>query len=299
MSYTKKQCHGIWCFARVMVSPTIEPDVPTKDPLEEVNVLFDSHAHLNDLQFDADRKEVIARAREQYGVSHIINIGFNRETIPTSVALAEEYDFIYSSVGWHPQDAIDCSEEDLGWIKSLTTHPKVVAIGEIGLDYYWDHSPRDVQEQLFRKQIVMAIETNLPIIIHDREAHEDVVRVLKEEGADQVGGVMHCFSGDLKMMEACLEMNFMIGLGGPVTFKNALLPKEIAREVPLDCLLIETDCPYLAPHPYRGKRNESGYVSLVAETISDIRGISLQQLADTTFRNTIKLFKLGDQIKYA
>lgn len=263
------------------------------------NVFFDSHAHLNDSQFDGDRAEMIERARTDYGVSHILNIGYNRETIPSSIQLAEEYDFIYSSVGWHPHDAIDCKEEDLVWIRSLTEHPKVVAIGEIGLDYYWDRSPRDVQDVLFRKQIQMAIETNLPIIIHDREAHEDVVRVLKEEGADRVGGVMHCFSGDLAMMEACLALNFMIGMGGPVTFKNAHVPKEIAREVPLDRLLIETDCPYLAPHPYRGKRNETGYVSLVAEAISEIRGIPLQQLANTTSKNTIKLFKLGDQINNA
>lgn len=256
-------------------------------------MFFDSHAHLNDVQFSEDRVEVIRRAREEYGVNHILNIGFNRETIPSSMQLAEEYDFIYTSVGWHPHDAIDCREEDLEWVLELSKHPKVVAIGEIGLDYYWDHSPHDVQQELFRKQIQLAIETNLPIIIHDREAHEDVVRILREENAHEVGGVMHCFSGDLKMMQECLAMNFYIGLGGPVTFKNAHLPKEIAREVPIDRLLIETDCPYLAPHPYRGKRNETGYVSLVAEAIAEIRGMDLEEVADTTFKNTVRLFGLA------
>lgn len=261
-----------------------------------VFLFFDSHAHLNDVQFEKDRAEVILRAQEEYGVSHILNIGFNRDTIPTSIQLAEKYDFIYTSVGWHPHDAIDCSPDDVAWIRTLTTHSKVVAIGEIGLDYYWDHSPHDIQQRLFREQIQLAIESNLPIIIHDREAHDDVVRILKEEGAHHVGGVMHCFSGDIAMMHACLDMNFYIGLGGPVTFKNAKLPKEVAQEVPLDRLLIETDCPYLAPHPYRGKRNETGYVSFVAESIAQIRGMSVEKLADTTFKNTIRLFRLEDKL---
>lgn len=255
-------------------------------------MLFDSHAHLNDKQFDGDREEVIQRARDEFGVSYILNVGYNRETIRTSLELAEKYDFIYSSVGWHPHDAAQCTDEDLEWIRSLISHPKVVALGEMGLDYYWDNSPRDKQAEVFRKQIAIARETGLPIIIHDRDAHEDVVRILKEEHAEEVGGVMHCFGGDLRIMEECLKLNFMIGLGGPVTFKNAKLPKEIAAHVPGDRLLIETDCPYLAPHPYRGKRNETGYVRLVAETIAEIRGTTLEELAKTTAENAKRLFKL-------
>ncbi|SEN64449.1 TatD family hydrolase [Lihuaxuella thermophila] len=255
-------------------------------------MLFDSHAHLNDKQFDGDREEVIRRARDEFGVSAILNVGYNRETILTSLELAEKYDFIYSSVGWHPHDAAKCTDEDLKWIRSLTSHPKVVALGEMGLDYYWDNSPRDKQAEVFRKQIAIAKETGLPIIIHDRDAHEDVVRILKEEHAEEVGGVMHCFGGDLRIMEECLKLNFMIGLGGPVTFKNAKLPKEIAAHVPEDRLLLETDCPYLAPHPYRGKRNETGYVRLVAETIAEIRGTTLEDLAKTTAENAKRLFKL-------
>ncbi|MFC7443373.1 TatD family hydrolase [Laceyella putida] len=256
-------------------------------------MLFDTHAHLNDPQFADDREQVIKRAREEFGVDMIVNVGYNRETIRTSLELAEAHDFIYTAVGWHPHDAKDCTEQDLAWIRELTQHPKVVALGEMGLDYYWDNSPREIQADIFRKQIAIARETGYPIIIHDRDAHEDVVRILKEENADEVGGVMHCFGGDPEIMEECLKLNFMIGLGGPVTFKNAKLPKEIARLVPLDRLLVETDCPYLAPHPYRGKRNETGYVRLVAETIAEIRGLSLSELAHVTSENAKRLFKLS------
>ncbi|OYD06379.1 TatD family hydrolase [Paludifilum halophilum] len=256
-------------------------------------MLFDSHTHLNDEQFNEDREEVIRRAREEYGVTRVLNVGFNRETIPDSLALAEKYDFIYSAVGWHPVDAKDCTEEDLDWLESLCDHPKVVALGEMGLDYHWDKSPRGVQESVFRQQIRMARELDFPIIIHDREAHEDVLRILKEEKAEEVGGVMHCFGGDWEMARDCLDMNFYIGLGGPVTFKNAKLPKEIAQQVPLDRLLVETDSPYLAPHPNRGKRNESGYVRLVAEKIAELRGMSLEALAEATYDNANRLFRIS------
>ncbi|MBD1372476.1 TatD family hydrolase [Hazenella sp. IB182357] len=255
-------------------------------------MFIDSHAHLNDVKFDADREEMIRRAREEYGVSKIINVGFNRETIEATLQLIEQYDFIFGAVGWHPVDAIDCTEEDLLWIKELTQHQKVIALGEMGLDYYWDRSPREIQAKWFRKQIRLAKEVGLPIIIHNREADIDVLQILKEENADEVGGVLHCFGGDEAMMVQALELNFMIGLGGPVTFKNGHLAKRIAKEVPLDKLLIETDCPYLAPHPYRGKRNETGYVRLVAETIAEIRDIRLEQLAEITSQNASRLFRI-------
>lgn len=257
-------------------------------------MLFDTHTHLNDPKFDEDREQVIERAREEYGVKYMLNVGYNRETIRQTLQLAETYCFIYASVGWHPVEAKDCTAEDLEWIKSMTRHPKVVALGEIGLDYHWDTSPKDMQQAVFRKQIAIAKETGLPIIIHNRDADEDVVRILKEEHAEEVGGVMHCFGGDLSVMEACLDLNFMIGLGGPVTFKNGKLPQKIAEHVPLDRLLIETDCPYLAPHPYRGKRNETGYVRLVAEKIAEIRGMSLEELAQITMQNAFRLFGINE-----
>lgn len=253
--------------------------------------LFDTHAHLDASQFDDDREQMIARAKEA-GVELIVNIGFDRQTIPTTIALAEQYDFIYAAVGWHPVESVHMKDGDLAWIESLCAHPKVVAIGEIGLDYHWDTSPKHVQHEVFRQQIALAKKLNKPIIIHNRDAHADVVRILQEEGAAEVGGIMHCFSGSWETAKHCLDMNFYISFGGPVTFKNARVPKEVLKRVPLDRLLIETDCPYLAPHPYRGKRNESAYVSLVAEAAAQIKEISLEQLAEITLENGKKCFRI-------
>ncbi|ANE46004.1 hydrolase TatD [Paenibacillus swuensis] len=254
-------------------------------------MLFDTHTHLDAKAFDEDREEVIERARAN-GVSKIINVGFNRETIPTTMKLAESYDFIYAAVGWHPQDAVTMKAEDLDWIEELCNHPKVVAIGEIGLDYYWDTSPKDVQQRVFREQIRLARKVNKPIVIHNRDAHQDVVQILREEKAEEVGGVMHCYSGSWEIAQACLDMNFYISFGGPVTFKNAKQPKEVLARVPLDRLLIETDAPYLTPHPHRGKRNETGYVTLVAEAASQIKEISMDEIARITMENACKLFSI-------
>lgn len=259
-------------------------------------MLFDSHTHLNDSQFDSDRSEVIRRAREEYDVSYMLNVGYNEETIRETLDLTEKYDFIYAAVGWHPHEAIDFTEKTLTWLRSLTKHSKVVALGEMGLDYYWDRSPKSKQMEVFRQQIRLAREVGLPIVIHNRDADKDVLKILSEENAAEVGGVFHCFGGDLTMMQRCLEMNFLIGLGGPVTFKNAQLPKQIALEVPIESLLIETDSPYLAPHPYRGKRNESGYVRLVAEQIAKIRGMTVEELAKQTTKNAIRVFQLDQRV---
>lgn len=253
-------------------------------------MLTDTHTHLDAEQFDEDRGEVIQRALDN-GITRIINIGFNRETIPTSMQLAEKYDFIYSAVGWHPQDAKDMTSEDLDWIESLCSHPKVVAIGEIGLDYYWDTSPKEVQQTVLREQIRLARRVKMPIIIHNRDAHQDIIRILKEEKAEEVGGVMHCFSGSWEVAKQCLDMNFYISFGGPVTFKNAKQPKEVLSKVPLDRLLVETDAPYLTPHPFRGKRNETGYVRLVAEAAAEIKQLKLEQIARITTENADKCFK--------
>jgi TatD DNase family protein len=255
-------------------------------------MLFDTHTHLNDEQFSEDQAEVIERSLAA-GVSLILNIGYNRKTIPSSIKLAESYPFIYTSVGWHPQDAISCTKEDMIWLRSITSHERVVAIGEIGLDYYWDTSPKEIQLEVFRQQIRLAREVGLPIVIHNRDADQDVLMILKEERADEVGGVMHCFSGDQTFMEACMECNFSIGLGGPVTFKNRPVLKEIATLVPIDRLLLETDAPYLAPHPYRGKRNETSYVRLVAEEIARLRGMGIEELAQITTQNAKELFDIS------
>lgn len=251
-------------------------------------MLIDSHTHLDAEQFDEDREQVIERALAA-GVTKIINIGFNRETIPTTLALADQYDCIYAAIGWHPVDAIDMQPEDLAWIEELSRHEKVVAIGEIGLDYHWDKSPKDVQHRVFREQIRLARKLGMPIMIHNRDAHQDIVQILREENAAEVGGIMHCFSGSWETAKLCLDMNFYISFGGPVTFKNAKQPKEVLAKVPLDRLLVETDAPYLTPHPYRGKRNESAYVRLVAEAAAEIRGMSLDELAQVTSANAARL----------
>ncbi|OXM14535.1 TatD family hydrolase [Paenibacillus herberti] len=254
--------------------------------------LIDTHTHLDSTKFDNDRDEVIARAREA-GVELLFNVGFNRETIPTTMELVEKYPFIYGIIGWHPTDSVDLKEGDLDWIESLMTHPKVIALGEIGLDYYWDTSPKDVQQRVFREQIAIAKRTRKPIVIHNRDAHEDVVRILREENAAEVGGVMHCYSGSWETAKKCLDMNFYISFGGPVTFKNARVPKEVLAQVPLDRLLLETDSPYLAPHPHRGKRNESSFVTLVAETAAEIKGRTVDEIVSITSANARKCFHIS------
>ncbi|MBB6455232.1 TatD DNase family protein [Salirhabdus euzebyi] len=254
-------------------------------------MLFDTHVHLNADQFMEDRDEVIKRAQEA-GVTYMVVVGFDRKTIPLAIEIAESYDFIYAAVGWHPVDAIDMKEEDLLWIEELSSHPKVVAIGEMGLDYHWDKSPQDIQKEVFRKQIALAKKVNLPIIIHNREAAEDIVTILQEENASEVGGILHCFSSTPEIAKKCLDMNFHISLGGPVTFKNAKEPKEVAKIVPMNRLLIETDCPFLAPHPYRGKRNEPAFVKLVADQIAELKDVSVEEISKKTTENALELFRI-------
>jgi TatD DNase family protein len=252
-------------------------------------MLFDTHVHLNAEQFNDDLQEVIDRAIAE-GVTNMVVVGFDELTIKKAIELAEEYDFIHASVGWHPVDAIDMTPEHLDWLKELASHPKVVALGEMGLDYYWDKSPKEIQKEVFRKQIRLAREVKLPIIIHNRDATADIVEILKEEKAGEVGGIMHCYSGSVETALECIDMNFYISLGGPVTFKNAKKPKEVAESIPLDRLLVETDCPYLTPHPYRGKRNEPAYVKLVAEEIAGLKGLTFEEIAEATTQNAKKLF---------
>jgi len=252
-------------------------------------MLFDTHTHLDSKDFGEDRKEVIERAYAE-GVTRMVNVGFDRETIPTTMELVEAYDFIYAAVGWHPVEAITMQPGDLEWIESLCKHEKVVAIGEIGLDYHWDKSPKDVQHRVLREQIGLARSINMPIVIHNREAHEDIVRILREEKASEVGGIMHSFSGSWETAKMCLDMGFHLSFGGPITFKNAKQPKEVLQQVPMDRLLLETDSPYLTPHPYRGKRNESAHVRLVAEAAAELKGVSLEEISEITTKNALTLF---------
>lgn len=256
-------------------------------------MLIDTHAHLNAEQFEEDLEIVIERAL-QSGVEKMIVVGFDRKTIQRAIELSEKFSFIFAVVGWHPVDAIDCTEEDLEWIESLATQPKVVGIGEIGLDYYWDKSPKEIQQKLLRRQIRLAKKVNLPIVIHNRDATQDLIQILKEEKASEVGGIMHCFSGSAETAIECVKMNFYISLAGPLTFKNARQPKEVVERIPLENLLIETDCPYLAPHPHRGKRNEPAFVKLVAEEIALIKNQTFDTVAKVTTENAKRIFRLKD-----
>lgn len=250
---------------------------------------IDTHVHLNADQYDEDLQDVITRAREK-GVQKMVVIGFDTKTIKRAISIAEADPDIYAVVGWHPVDAVDCTEQDLEWIEELAKHEKVVGIGETGLDYYWDKSPKEVQQEIFRKQIRLAQRVDLPLIIHNRDATGDVIRILEEEEAHLTGGIMHCFGGSVETARRAIDMNFMISLGGPVTFKNAKTPKEVAKEIALEHLLIETDAPYLAPHPFRGKRNEPSYVPLVAEEIARLKEIPVEQVAEVTTKNAEKFF---------
>ena len=254
-------------------------------------MLIDTHAHLNAKQFEDDLEEVIDRAKLA-GVSTMVVVGFDRATITKAIELANTYEYIYATIGWHPVDAIDMTDADLNWIEELAAHPKVVALGEMGLDYYWDKSPKEIQKEVFRKQIALAKKVKLPIVIHNRDATADIVDILKEEEASEVGGIMHCFTGSKEIAKQCIDMNFYISFGGPVTFKNAKQPKEVAAEIPLERLLIETDCPYLTPHPFRGKRNEPSYVKLVAEQIAELKGVAFEELAQKTSDNARRLFDI-------
>ncbi|TYQ16820.1 UNVERIFIED_CONTAM: TatD DNase family protein [Acetivibrio alkalicellulosi] len=250
---------------------------------------FDSHAHYDDKKFNEDRYETIKRAFES-GVSYILNASSDMESISKTLALAKDFDKIYAAVGIHPHYANDMKEDILKAVEDYAQDSKVVAIGEIGLDYYYDFSPVEIQKYWFARQIELAKYLKLPIIVHDRDAHQDVVKIVKEEEARQVGGVFHCFSGSVEMAKEVLDNNFYISLGGPVTFKNSRKAVEVAQYVPLDRLLIETDCPYLTPEPHRGKRNDSAYISFIAKKIADIKGIEIEKVAMATTDNAIKLF---------
>ncbi len=254
-------------------------------------MLIDTHCHLEMEAFNSDRDKVIKRA-EDAGIKYIINAGSDREGNIKGLELSAKYPHIYSAAGIHPHDAKTLDEALYNELKQWVKHPKVVAVGEIGLDYHYMHSPKGVQVETFRKQIGLAKEVNLPIIIHSREANNDTLRVLREEAAD-VTGVLHCFSGDIEMAKEAMGLGFYISIAGPVTFKNAKVLREIAEFIPDEFLLIETDAPYLTPVPMRGQRNEPSFLTYTAQVISEIRGITVSDLARITTLNAMRLFKIG------
>ncbi len=253
--------------------------------------IVDSHAHLDFPQFDEDRDCVLERAHRA-GIVAIVNIGTNVSSSRASVALAEAYDFVYATVGIHPHDAETADETALDALRALAHHPKVVAIGEIGLDYYRDYSPRPIQRQAFQKQLALAAEVGRPVVIHSRDAHAEVFAALQ---AWEGSGVLHTYSAGPERLDDALEMGFLVGLSGPVTYPNAKRLRDVARSVPLDRLLVETDCPYLTPERHRGSRNEPAYVRHVTEAIAKARGESTERLAKATTENARRLFKLSDR----
>ncbi len=249
-------------------------------------MIFDSHAHYDDKAFDADRDELLTRLFSE-NICGILNVGCNLETSEQSVALSQKYEKIWAAVGVHPHDAAKVSDDYLKKLTTLLNEPKTVAIGEIGLDYHYDFSPRDAQQKVFEDQLKLAKELDIPVIIHNREAHEDTFNLLKKY---KPKGVVHCFSGSLEMATEIIKLGMYIGLGGVVTFKNAKHPVTVAKNIPLDKILLETDCPYMAPTPHRGKRCDSSMIKLTAEKIALERNISVEELLKVAKENTLKLF---------
>jgi TatD DNase family protein len=265
-------------------------------------MFVDSHAHLDGKQFDSDRELVIARAREA-GVATMVAIG-NGDGPPeldAGIRLAEKYPFMYATIGIHPHEARLASDHEYAEMERLARHPKVIAWGEIGLDYYYDHSPRDTQKEVFIRQMELAGAAKLPIVIHCRpsdnseNAWEDCLQLIQEKWAAKgIGGILHCFTGNWPQAKRALDMGFMISFAGNVTFPKAQQIRDAALEVPIDRMFIETDCPYLAPIPHRGKRNEPAYVKETARKIGELRGLSMEQVGEQTARNFYKFFKISE-----
>jgi TatD DNase family protein len=255
-------------------------------------MLIDTHAHLEMRDFSDDRDDVIQRAREA-GVEYIVTIGTTVESSRDAVLLADKYDFIYAAIGIHPHEVKDILHPAYDILRHFAQHKKVVAYGEVGLDYHYEHSPRTDQKRKFRDMLREARELDLPVIIHDRDAHEDTLQILSEEWSPDLGGVMHCFSGDIEMAKKLIEMGFSLSVAGPVTFPKAESLREVVRQIPIEHMLIETDSPYLAPQPMRGKRNEPAYVRHTAEAIAAIKGLSFDDVARITSFNAMQLFGIG------
>lgn len=257
-------------------------------------MIFDTHTHLNVEQFKDEIPEIMDRA-EKLGVSEMAVVGFDTPTIEKSLELSHTYSNIYSIIGWHPTEAGSYTKEIETRLQTQLEDKRVVALGEIGLDYHWMEDPKEVQSKVFRRQIAIAKEMNLPISIHTRDAIEDTYQILKEEKISDIGGIMHSFSGDAEWAKRFLDLGMHISFSGVVTFKKAFEVHEAASFVPLDKLLVETDAPYLAPMPYRGKRNEPGYTRYVVERIAELRNLPFEEVASLTRANAHRLFRIGEK----
>lgn len=256
-------------------------------------MIFDTHAHYDDEAFNEDRDVILSDLQLQ-GIEKIINIGATIESTGATVDLMQKYPFIYGAVGVHPEGVTEMTDESMDWLKELCRYNKTVAVGEIGLDYYWNEPEREIQKYWFRRQLQLAKEEKLPVVIHSRDAAKDTIDIMKEEHSEQTGGVIHCYSYSKETARIFLDMGFVFGIGGVITFKNAKKLKEAVEYIPMDAILLETDCPYLAPEPYRGKRNNSMYLSHVVAKIAEIKGISTDKVEQITMENAIRVFpKLG------
>lgn len=252
-------------------------------------MIFESHAHYDDTAFDADREEILNQCREQ-GIETIINVSASLNSVKSTLALAEKYPFIYGAVGIHPDEAGELSEEAFAWLRGQCRHPKAVAVGEIGLDYYWDKEKHEFQKYWFCRQMELAKELGLPIIVHSREAAADTLEAVRAAHSPKLRGVIHCFSYGPELAGEYLDMGYYIGIGGVVTFKNAKKLKEVVKMLPLERILLETDCPYLAPEPNRGKRNTSLNLPYIAEAIGQLKGIEAKEVIRVTNENARTLY---------
>ncbi len=254
--------------------------------------LFDTHAHLNDEAFDADREAVIESLAE-YGVVRVIDVACDVRTVDKTIELLEKYPFIYGTAGMHPHDASAMDNALMDRLKQVLSHKKMLALGEIGLDYHYDFSPREVQRKWFAEQLELARELDMPVTLHIREAFGDCMDILKAH-KNGLRGVMHCYSGSVETAYECLDLGLAFSFGGAVTFKNAKKPIEVIEKLPLESILLETDCPYMTPVPYRGRRNDPSFIGLVAERIAEVKGMSAEELSEITFENANRVFEMGE-----
>ena len=254
-------------------------------------MIFETHAHYDDERFTEDRDQLLSAMPEK-GIKRIINVGASIETTKTTLALAEQYDFVYAAVGVHPSDISGLNEETFAWLSAQTKWEKTVAVGEIGLDYYWDKEEevQKKQQYWFARQLELAREASLPVIIHSRDAAADTMEVMKQQKASEIPGVIHCYSYSKEMAQEFIKMGYYIGVGGVVTFKNAKKLKETVAEIPLERILLETDCPYMAPEPHRGERNDSSYLPFVVQKIAELKGVTPEQVERVTEQNARALF---------
>ncbi len=252
-------------------------------------MIFDTHAHYDDEQFDIDRDELLASMKAN-GIGHIVNVGANIKSTRGALELAHKYDFIYAAVGVHPSDVEELNEDSFELLREWSQDGRCVAIGEIGLDYHWPDPEPEIQKKWFKRQLELARQERLPVIIHSRDAAKDTLDIMRVEHAEEIGGIVHCFSYSKEVAAQCVEMGFFIGVGGVLTFKNGRKMREVVEQTPMEKLLLETDCPYLAPEPYRGKRNNSLYLPYVVTEMARIKGISEQEVIDITEQNAKRVY---------